>query len=497
MRTIQSLTTWFCSQLTRDELVEALAILLEVFDGSRDDIRLKSLFREEHPNYRRFEVDTTPPLTEAAAPVETEPARDWRELRSRHEHRTGKELAPVSRRANARPPPADCTCEHCGAPAPWLSVNDGVKFSQVRCKVCRGLSPMRRVRRESGATPYRCPHCNRALYEWKRDADRTLFKCSNDDCPHYLRNRQRLNEDEQQLSRTGMGSQFKTRYQWRRYHFDPAEVTTEAPWSPPRCLLNVRRNLEAVGLALAYSVSFGLSSRMTAQVLREVHGVAVSHQTVLNWMTAAAPLVWNTLERLKGRMRETLVAADETYIKVRGVWHYTWLVVGVESRAVWAWHVSDGRGEMPAIAVINRTLESRPEGVDGTLVLVGDGNPAYDAAVNAVNTDTDGVPLAGDGRKVERRTVVGLSNDDEESRRFRPFKQLVERLNRTYRYHTRSRSGHKSVNGAMALTTLFTAHYDFLRPHRALGGRPPVHLPELDGVDTLQGRWLKLLQLAA
>ncbi len=495
MRTIQSLTTWFCSQLTRDELVEVLTILLEVFDGTRDDIRLRSLFREEHPNYRRFEVDTTPPLTDAPAPAEPVPTVDWRELRSEHRRRTGTELAPVKRRSGAHAPPAECACEHCGAPAPWLSVNDGRKCSQVRCKVCRGLSPVRRVRRES-ATPYRCPHCDRALYEWKHDADRTLYKCGNDECPYYLRNRRRLNEDERQLAGTGMGSQFKTRYQWRRYHFDPAAVEVEAPRSPPRSLLNVRRNLEAVGLALTYAVSFGLSSRMTAQVLREVHGVAVSHQTVLNWMTAAAPLAWRTLERLKGGMRDAVVAADETYIKVRGVWHYTWLVIGAESRAVWAWQVSEGRGEMPAIAVINRTLDSRPEGADGALVLVGDGNPAYDAAVNAVNTDPEGMPLAEDRRKVERRTVVGLSNDDEESRLFRPFKQLIERLNRTYRYHTRSRSGHKSVNGAMALTTFFTAHYDFLRPHRALGGRPPVHLPELDGVDTLQGRWLKLLQLA-
>jgi hypothetical protein len=30
-----------------------------------------------------------------------------------------------------------------------------------------------------------------------------------------------------------------------------------------------------------------------------------------------------------------------------------------------------------------------------------------------------------------------------------------------------------------------------------LGNKSPVHLPELDGVQNLQGRWLKLLELAA
>ena len=50
---------------------------------------------------------------------------------------------------------------------------------------------------------------------------------------------------------------------------------------------------------------------------------------------------------------------------------------------------------------------------------------------------------------------------------------------------------------ARALTTLFVAHMNFLRPHRSLGGKPPIRLPELEGIKTLQGRWLKLLQPAA
>jgi transposase InsO family protein len=47
-----------------------------------------------------------------------------------------------------------------------------------------------------------------------------------------------------------------------------------------------------------------------------------------------------------------------------------------------------------------------------------------------------------------------------------------------------------------ALTTLFVTHYNFLRPHSALGYQAPVPLPELDSVTTLQGRWNKILQQA-
>jgi putative transposase len=495
MHTIHSLVNWFCSQLTKNELLSAISLLLDVYQGRRDDIKLKRQFREEHPNYRDYEVDTEPPLTE---PPEAQPRTatlDWRELVSRHTVENGRAPAPVTRR-NGYVPPAGSRCERCGAPIEWLYVNDGKKCSQLRCKLCSLLFPVRRVRRDASG-PFWCPHCGKAMYRWKQSDDMTIYKCGNRKCLHYRQAFDELNAKEKLLVRTGMSSQFKLHYQWRVYHFDPALIRPRAPHGSGMSLLNVRTSLNNVGLALAYSVSMGLSSRMTARVLREIHGIKASHQTVLNWIEAAAPLAWHTLQKLDGMMTEAGVAADETYIKIRGIWHYTWFIIGVQSRAIWAWNVSESRDVLPAVAVINQAVQRRPAHVTGTLTLVGDGNPSYDAAVNAVNSDKDGVPLPQEQRKVERRTVVGLRNGDEQSEQFRDYKQFIERLNRTYRYHTRSCSGHKSLNGANALTTLFVAYYNFMRPHGGLKGKAPIHLSKLEGVDTLQGKWLKLLSIAA
>lgn len=44
------------------------------------------------------------------------------------------------------------------------------------------------------------------------------------------------------------------------------------------------------------------------------------------------------------------------------------------------------------------------------------------------------------------KTVVRLENLDELSKEFRPYKQLVERLNRTYKFHTRSRTGFQKLD---------------------------------------------------
>lgn len=494
MRNVESLVRWFCSQLTRNELLDAVALLLEILNRRREDILLRREFRERHPNYRQYDVNTTPPLTEAPNLQPPAATLDWRELLSQQRRAAGREPQPVRRRGGYEPP-AGSRCERCGAPREWLYVNDGEKCSQLRCKLCDLLFPVRRVRREA-VGPFWCPHCGSAMYRWKHDDQRTIYKCPHRQCPHYRQAYSRLNAAERALVRTGMSSQFKLHYQWRRYHFDPAAIRPEAPHATVGSVLNVRRSMEAVGLALTYSVSLGMSSRTTAWALREIHGIAASHQTVLNWMEGAASLISVTLHGLEGRMSEAAVAADETYIKIRGIWHFTWLIIDIRTRAIWGWNVSDDRGEVPAAAVINQALDARDPDVAGTLVLVGDGNPSYDAAVNAVNSDADGIPLPPEQRRVERRTVIGLRDDDEQSAQFRDFKQLIERVNRTYRYHTRSRSGHKTLNGAMALTTLFVAHYNLLRPHMGLRGAVPIHLPELDGIATIQGRWLKLLELA-
>src|SRR4030065_876798 len=85
---------------------------------------------------------------------------------------------------------------------------------------------------------------------------------------------------------------------------------------------------------------------------------------------------------------------------------------------------------------------------------------------------------------------------DSESEEFRPFKELIERLNRTYKFHTRAAGGFNSVNGVIALTTLFVTYYNFLRPHISLNYSVPIPLEPLKGIATLQGKWAKIIKLA-
>ena len=127
---------------------------------------------------------------------------------------------------------------------------------------------------------------------------------------------------------------------------------------------------------------------------------------------------------------------------------------------------------------------------DQPLTLITDGNPSYMAGLHFINSQQQ-------SSHIQHHTVIGLQNLDKESEEFRPFKQLIERLNRTYKHHVRPANGFNSTNGAVALTTLFVTHYNFLRPHMALNYKTPAHIPELDSISTIQGKWCKILSLAA
>lgn len=491
MQTIVSITRivrWVCKQLNFDELLVAITIFLEVINNQRDDIKPRCNFRDNHPNYRKFTVDPLVPLIEAPL-KKAVPEADFKRLLIEYRHKNGKGLKPVCRHKNSQVPPPYARCEHCNAPAVYLYVNDGRRQNQLLCKVCNTLFPSHRIRKES-KTSYWCPYCGRALYRWKEDTVRTIFKCGNKTCPCYLNNLEKLNEHEKKLQKTGMNSQFKLCYHYREYHFTPAQLQTVQPQSSLRTLNRIHNTYNTVGLVLAYTISFGISSRMTRLILSEVHNISISHQTVQNYLKDASVLVWNFMQKYQGPMNDTQIAGDETYIRITDKWGYTWFILGVQSRTIWAFNISHNRDVLPALATLTKVMENVPENTQLPIEFIADGNPSYDAAVHAFNA-------ASELNSLSRRTVIGLSNDDDESELYRPLKQLIERLNRTYKFHTRARCGFKNTNGATILTTLFVAYYNFLRPHSSLNFKTPIHAPELDNITTIQGKWLKMLELAA
>lgn len=404
-----------------------------------------------------------------------------------YEAEHGRPLKPVKHRDESPATPKQTVCPACNAPHEYLYFNDGKKKSQLKCKVCSYLFQVEQRFRKNDKSQYFCPYCGHALFRWKNRKEVTIYKCCNDDCQHRIQALAKLNPSERVLQKKRT-SQFKLCYQYREYHYKPQELVHSAPTKPIIDLTKIHNSENVLGLVLAFYVSFAIPARKTAAILKSVFNIKVSYQTVLNYGAAAAFYCHSFNLAHKGQIND-VSAGDETYIKVLGKQQYVFFFISSQNLKITAYHVADNRGTQPAIIAMNearRTATPRQE-----ITFVSDGNPSYPAGIHFLNARQDDQPL------IKHHKVIGLQNLDAESEEWRAFKQLIERLNRTYKYHVRPAAGFNSNNGAVALTTLFVTHYNFLRPHMSLKYKTPVHLPELEDIATIQGKWAKILALAA
>ena len=101
----------------------------------------------------------------------------------------------------------------------------------------------------------------------------------------------------------------------------------------------------------------------------------------------------------------------------------------------------------------------------------------------------------GNDFKFKITQVIGLTNDDEVSKEWRPYKQMIERLNRTYKASYRITNGFDNVDGANYDLALWVAYYNFLRPHEFNRYKVLNEIEMLKGADNMPGKWQLLIFL--
>jgi transposase-like protein len=397
----------------------------------------------------------------------------------------GRPLKPISCHSTTQVPQTE-QCPGCHAPHQYLYYNNGKERTQLRCKVCSSTFQADNQYRKARKAKYFCPHCTHALFQWKVRADVIIHKCGNDACPHRITALAQLNPSEKAV-RQSRSSQFKLRYTYREYLFTAQELTHSSPVKPTVDIRKIYNSSNILGLILSFFVSFAISARKTAYIMHSVFNINVSYQTVLNYAEAAAFHCHQFNMKFKGPIDDTS-AGDETYIKIAGKNAFVFLFISSKNHKITAYHTADSRDTLPATIAITEAIRTADDRQNITLIT--DGNPSYVAATMFLNSTRAAEHL------LTLKQVIGLQNLDDISAEFRPFKQIIERLNRTFKFHVRSAAGFKAVNGAISLTTLIVTHYNFLRPHMSLNYRVPVEIPELQDIFTIQGRWAKILSMA-
>ena len=434
-------------------------------------------FDDSHsPKYQKFKTDELPKIEYHHHEW------DWRLLIPYFEFRYNVKIKPIARRKECNIPD-DCTCPFCNAPKPYLYRNNGTK-GQILCKVCdTKFSPQEN--RFSKLTSLRCPHCNHSLVHKKDRKHFIVHKCINPKCPYYLHNLKKV--DKELLEIEHGKSKHKLHYIYREFTVDFFKMDLNSLPKNASSLKFTRFDSHVMSLCLTLHVNLGLSLRKSAQALKDLYNISISHQQIANYCKTAAICIKPFVDNYDYGAGNTFTA-DETYIKIRGVKAYIWFIMDAAKRSIIGYQVSDNRGVGPCILAMRmafRHFKELPE----NFRFIADGYSAYPLAAQQFFREF------GDKFKFDVTQVIGLSNDDAVSKEFRPFKQMIERLNRTYKASYRSTNGFDNIDGANYDLALWVAYYNFLRPHKHAGNHVLNEVDLLKGADNMPGKWQLLIFL--
>jgi transposase-like protein len=241
-----------------------------------------------------------------------------------------------------------------------------------------------------------------------------------------------------------------------------------------------------MGLCLTYNVNLGLSTRATARALWEIHQVKISHTMVGNYAKTAAALVKPFVDNYDYKPTNYL-SADETYTKVKGVRHYVWFVMDAIKKSILGYQISNTRDVGPCILAMRMAFAKFKEFPGNALKFVSDGYNAYKLAQQQFKLQ---------GMDFNLIQVIGLTNDDPISTEYRWLKQIIERLNRTFKFSYQVTNGYGSGEGSNTHVSLFVAYYNFLRPHSYTYWEPLNPIPELETIPNMPAKWQKLIELS-
>lgn len=434
-------------------------------------------FDDSHsPKYQKFKIDELPKI------ISYKQDWDWNDLIAYYEQRYHKTIKPVFRRGECNVP-EDCRCLSCNAPFQYLMWNDGKKQKQLLCKVCQSHFNPGSDTRFSKNHALKCPHCNHTLVHKKDRKHFVIHKCTNKKCPYYLHNLKKVDKEDIEFDKY----KYKLHYIYREFQIDFFNMDLNSLPKNASSLKFSKFDRNVMGLCLSYKVNLGLSLRKTAIALLEIHGIKISHQQVANYLKTAAVCVKPFVDNYDYQVGKNFTA-DETYIKIRGVKAYIWFIMDSVKRSIIGYQVSDNRGVGPCIMAMRMAFKHLKE-IPENFKFIADGYSAYPLAAQQFFVQSNGK------MKFDITQVIGLTNDDEVSKEFRPYKQLIERLNRTYKMSYRPTNGFDNIDGANYDLALWVAYYNFLRPHKYNSYKVLNEVDMLKNADNMPGKWQLLIFL--
>src|SRR5436190_7945163 len=179
---------------------------------------------------------------------------------------------------------------------------------------------------------------------------------------------------------------------------------------------------EVILMGVRWYLAYPLSTRHVEELMAE-RGVEVDHATINRWVIKYSPLLEEAFHR---RKRPVWLSwrLDETYIKVKGVWHYLYRAVDKQGQTI-DFLLTKERDEQAAKRFLTTAI--RRHGVPETITI--DGSAANEAAIKSDNEEH--------GTAIAIRQIKYLNN-------------IVEQDHRAVKRVTRPMLGFKAFDAAQA-----------------------------------------------
>ena len=391
-----------------------------------------------------------------------------------------EDILPVKRRKDLS---YKGSCPRCGAGNEYIYPNNA--RNQYLCKVCR--KPFTDKVTPASKSGFYCPHCKSKLSPHHERKGYTVYICQSRKCPYYKENKAKK-ESGDDLDLLTSSKQFRYHYHYREFRFNMDEIR-QYTCQCEGCVDLTRIHVDPYTLALilTYYINYGMSSRKVSNVMYDIHGVQVSHQTVRNYAQSVSYLVKDMVDYYPYELSHTQ-AGDETYVHVMGKNHYVFFFSDPGKKIITSYYIFSQRDTKNAVISMYNVIRKFYPDLPDDLEFITDGNPIYNAAQLFFEMH---------GIKFDLHQVIGVSNRDETSAKYRPQKQTEERLNRTFKQNYYPTNGYSSLEQANSYMVLYVAFFNFLRRHSSLGYNTPVQDEEIDGAGLMPDKWLKIIQMSS
>jgi transposase-like protein len=183
---------------------------------------------------------------------------------------------------------------------------------------------------------------------------------------------------------------------------------------------------EVILMGVRWYLAYPLSTRHVEERMAE-RGVHVDHATINRWVIKYSPLLEEVFHRRKRPVRASW-HLDETYVKVKGVWHYLYRAVDKCGKTI-DFLLTQHRDEQAAKRLLIQAIR-RNGGWPETITI--DGSAANEAAIKSYNA--------------EYGTTIAI-------RKAKDRNNLVEQDHRTVKRVTRPMLGFKVFDAAQATLT--------------------------------------------